>query len=63
MKITNKPVQLDFVWCLHVISGDEFCQQLPEYMATYDIILINVRKINFYMGGVFLLSTLDHKQV
>ena len=27
VKITNKPVQLDFVRYLHVISGDEFGQQ------------------------------------
>ena len=63
VKITNKPVQLYFVGCLHVISGDEFGQKLAEYMAKYDIILRNVRKSNVYMGGVLLLGTLDHMQI
>ena len=49
--------------CIHVISGDEFGQQLTEYMATYDIILRHVSKSNVYMGGVLLLGTLDHMQI
>ena len=63
MKITNKPVHLYFVRCIHVISGNEFGQQSAEYMAAYDIILIHVRKSNVYMGRVLLLGTLDHMQI
>ena len=63
MKITNKPVELDFMRYLHVISGDEFCQQSAEYMASYYIILRNLRKSNVYMRGVLFLGTLDHMQI
>ena len=32
-------------------------------MASYHIILRNVRKSNVYMRGVLLLGTLDHMQI
>ena len=63
VKMKNKPVQLDFVRCLNVISGDEFRQHLAEYMAKYDILLRHVRKNNVYMGGVLIFGTLDHMQI
>ena len=48
---------------LHVIGGDEFGQQSAEYMATYDFILIHVRKSNVFMGGLLLVGTMDHMQI
>ena len=48
---------------LHVISGDAFGQQSAEYMATYDFILIHVRKSNVFMGGLLLVGTMDHMQI
>ena len=46
-----------------MLAFDEMGQYLAEVLDTFYIILQKTRNSNIYMGGVLIISSMDHTQI
>ncbi len=61
--LARKPKRLGFLRQMDVLAIDELGQVSAETLAVMDIVLRRVRCTSQYMGGVFVLSTMDPVQL
>jgi hypothetical protein len=59
----HQPMLLSFLRCLDFIFFDEFGLMSAERLTVIDLILRYVHNNNQYMGGLFILSTMDIMQL
>ena len=62
-RLLKDPIKMNFLRSLNVIFFDEMGQCSAEMLATFDIIMRQVRNSNIFMGGVLLLFSIDHSQI
>ena len=57
------PEKVNMLLILDVLFLDEIGQLPVEVLSTLDIILQRVRNTDIFMGGVIIISTMDHTQL
>jgi hypothetical protein len=63
IKIMKDVTKWNLLYILDVLLADEIGQLSSEFIATIDLILRRIRQNNIFLGGVLILSTLDHTQI
>ena len=61
--LLRQPKQLTLLQKLEILAIDEFGQVSAELLSTLDIILRTIRKNSLFMGGVFIIATMDNMQL
>ena len=61
--LMSKPEKLKFIRILNILLIDEIGQLSSEFLSSLDIILRRIRNNDIFLGGVFVISTIDHKQL
>ena len=61
--LLRNPIKLHLLRQLNILFLDEIGQISTEFLALLDKILQFIRGNNIYMGGLLIISTLDHKQL
>ena len=61
--LLRNPIKLHILRQINVLCLDEIGQISTEFLALLDKILQFIRGNNIYMGGLLIISTLDHKQL
>ena len=62
-RLQRNPEKLNLLRMLDILFFDEIGQLPAEIFATIEIILRRVRDSNEFMGGVIIISTMDHTQL
>ena len=62
-KLLRDPKKMNLVRSLDCLFLDEIGQLSSEMLAVIDIILRRVKDTNIFMGGVLIISTIDHTQL
>ena len=62
-KLLRSPEKLNLLRALDVIFLDEIGQLSAEMLSVLDIILRKTRDSNIFMGGILIISTMDHTQL
>jgi len=57
------PLKVFLILILHILFLDEMGNTAAELLAVIEIVLRYFRKSSAYMGGVLIISTMDHKQL
>ena len=63
LRLSRYPEKLNVLMVLDVIFFDEIGQLPAETFSAIEIILRRVRKNDIFLGGVLLISTMDHTQL
>ena len=63
LNLIKKPKKQDFLRSIDMLVFDEMGQYSAETIATFDVILRNIRNSNIYMGGVLIIFYMDHTQI
>ena len=61
--LLRAPKQLIFLQKLEVLAIDEFGQVSAELLSVIDIILRTIRQNSLFMGGVYIIATMDNMQL
>ena len=62
-KLLRSPEKLNLLRALDVIFLDEIGPLSTEMLSVLDIILRKTRDSNIFMGGILIISTIDHTQL
>ena len=63
IKLLQDPVKLNIIQTMEVLFFDEAGQKSAELLSVLDFILLKVRDNNIFLGGLLILSTMDHSQL
>ena len=62
-RITKNSEKLNLIRTLDVLLLDEIGQLSAEMLSVLDMILRRIRENNIFMGGILVISTMDHTQL
>ena len=62
-KLMRQPERHNLIMILDVLFLDEIGQLSAELLSVLDIILRKLRNNNIFMGGILVISTMDHTQL
>ena len=63
MENDKTPKILKFIKSIDIQFCDENGQVSAEFLSSIDIILRRVRNNNIFLGGLFIIGTIDHTQI
>lgn len=61
--LLRNPKQFSLLQKMEVLAIDEFGQVSAELLSVLDIILRTIRKNSLFMGGVYIIATMDNMQL